>query len=699
MARSLPSYTWERGFREPLPYAPWDTERRQSNEHGQEQNYHLPPSKEQLTSTVHNPLGLNVMRTWPTLYDGTNSPHGIPTWWNPSNEVDVLICGDKAEGPLLAGRADGVQPRFLEILHSWDLAEEVHEEGPLLDHTVIYKDGQKLYYNRSHQSDSRYRGLHIITQGQIERIYIRDLLRHKTLVERCTVVDSFETQHTGHGTHPVRASVRNEKTGKEETIRAKFLVGADGAGSSIRKQLEIPFDGVSTDIYWAITDCKFETDFPYITTFGVIVNSEHGGCIIVPREDGFTRMYTQIGVERAKEIAKSHGHIDSIKANGRINEHSLSAEEILEQTNRIFAPYTLKFASPISWFAVWRSGDAAHVHSVMGAFGLNASIMDASNLAWKIGLISQSRARLSALAPTYDAERRLFAQRIIKVSGTYLRFVCNSYLPVTDLEEVQGDGKSKYQEAPQLDGTPDGDLKFLGAFFGAQDKFLLGIDAPYPESSINAGEEAERATKVKNGVRAPNPRICFGVGATGYLYDKMRGASTFHILVFGSDLQGPVRRELVAFSAAIDRYDGFFTRFGGKDLFSLLLVTKVLPHEADELLQHEDLKGLREHATVLYDDRAPDEDAHYWYGVNHAKGAVVLVRPDLWVGISTSPADVQAIIGYLDGFLVPIHGEENKIDGVKLVNGVNGLGNGYDHHGKALDGIDHRAPASVKSTA
>ncbi|KAL8628329.1 hypothetical protein Q9189_005950 [Teloschistes chrysophthalmus] len=96
----------------------------------------------------------------------------------------------------------------------------------------------------------------------------KDLLRHKRLVERCTVVDSFETQDTGHGTHPVRASVRNEKTGKEETIRAKFLVGADGAGSSIRKQLDIPFDGVSTDIYWAITDCIFETDFPYITTFG-----------------------------------------------------------------------------------------------------------------------------------------------------------------------------------------------------------------------------------------------------------------------------------------------------------------------------------------------------------------------------------------------------------------------------------------------
>jgi len=182
--------------------------------------------------------------------------------------LHLWLSTDKAEGPLLAGRADGVQPRFLELLHSWGLAQEVHEEGPIIDRTVIYKDGKQLYNDKSHQSDSRYRGLHIITQGQLERIYIRDLMRHQLLVERSTVIDSFEVQDHAFEPYPVRASVRNGKTGTQETIRAKFLVGADGAGSSIRKQLNTPFDGVSTDIYWAILDSIFETDFPHITTFG-----------------------------------------------------------------------------------------------------------------------------------------------------------------------------------------------------------------------------------------------------------------------------------------------------------------------------------------------------------------------------------------------------------------------------------------------
>lgn len=96
-------------------------------------------------------------------------------------------------------------------------------------------------------------------------------MRHQTLVERSTVIDSFDVETSSTEIYPVQASVRNEKSGKIERIRAKFLVGADGAGSNIRKQLNTPFDGVSTDIYWAIIDCVFETDFPFITVFGSVI--------------------------------------------------------------------------------------------------------------------------------------------------------------------------------------------------------------------------------------------------------------------------------------------------------------------------------------------------------------------------------------------------------------------------------------------
>ena len=173
---------------------------------------------------------------------------------------------DNSETPLIAGRADGVQPRFLEVLNSWGLANEVAEEGPIIERTAIYKNGRKLLFGRSHQSDSRYRGLHVITQGQIERIYIRDLLRHKYAVERNSTISDFRTG--GPGSHPVTAKITNNLTGQESQVRAKYLVGCDGASSKIRKQLGIRFDGVTTDLYWGIMDCVFESDYPHAWIFG-----------------------------------------------------------------------------------------------------------------------------------------------------------------------------------------------------------------------------------------------------------------------------------------------------------------------------------------------------------------------------------------------------------------------------------------------
>jgi phenol 2-monooxygenase (NADPH) len=160
----------------------------------------------------------------------------------------------------------------METIAMFGLATEVSEQGPVVDRTSFYKDGELLHTGYSHQSDSRHRGNYIVTQGQLERIYIRDLLRHKCIVERSTSMSEFSSDPAanpgGDPEYPVRAKIQNKKTGAEQVIQAKFLIGTDGAASSIRKTLKIPFDGMATDIYWGIMDCKFESDYPHRWTFG-----------------------------------------------------------------------------------------------------------------------------------------------------------------------------------------------------------------------------------------------------------------------------------------------------------------------------------------------------------------------------------------------------------------------------------------------
>lgn len=92
MATSVKAFTYKNGFQQPSSGAPW---RHRSNADDEDQpDYHAPIERELPTSRVHNHLGINVLRTWPTLYDGTNAPE-IPDWFERPKEVDVLICGGK----------------------------------------------------------------------------------------------------------------------------------------------------------------------------------------------------------------------------------------------------------------------------------------------------------------------------------------------------------------------------------------------------------------------------------------------------------------------------------------------------------------------------------------------------------------------------------------------------------------------------
>lgn len=88
-----------------------------------------------------------------------------------------------------------------------------------------------------------------------------------------------------------------------------------------------------------------------------------------------------------------------------------------------------------------------------------------------------------------------------------------------------------------------------------------------------------------------------------------------------------------------------------------------------------------DNARWVYDDRAPDEDAHTWYGVTRSKGAVVVVRPDLWVGTSAFLDEADELGTYFDQFLLPVVGKKSPSQS-KSANGdaivyLDGTSNGH----------------------
>lgn len=72
------------------------------------------------------------------------------------------------------------------------------------------------------------------------------------------------------------------------------------------------------------------------------------------------RLYTQLDVSATGSIAQSRQAAGFAESGGQVDVHSITPDEVLAQANRIFAPYTLKFAAPLSWFAVWKSTSRRH---------------------------------------------------------------------------------------------------------------------------------------------------------------------------------------------------------------------------------------------------------------------------------------------------------------------------------------------------
>lgn len=305
----------------------------------------------------------------------------------------------------------------------------------------------------------------------------------------------------------------------------------------------------------------------------------------------------------------------------------------------------------------------------MGAFGLNASILDSANLGWKLGLTCTGKARVDALMPTYEQERRRHAERIIEMTGTYLRFVCASNMPAVKLGGV-GTEPREEGELPQVKEDPsieDPDKRYLASFYANNMGFLLGVDCEYGHSVLNptrrtktpltltAPVSEEKATLVRWGVRAPNPCVTFGLNQSGYLYDLLGRGAKFTVVVFASDLRGPILPGLVAFAKHVADPKSFVNRWA--DLFELVFLTKLLPLDLEEYFAQESedvkaLKGLFDRARLGIDDELPEKDAHHIYGVDHAKGALVVIRPDLWTGITVHPEEGPALDEYFGRFLI-----------------------------------------------
>ncbi|WP_412075278.1 FAD-dependent monooxygenase [Streptomyces xanthophaeus] len=331
---------------------------------------------------------------------------------------------DRLPARLPFAKAVGIQPRTLEV---WDRMGLVRT---VLDAAVSMR-GQLMYVNGAEQARLELElppevpyGFAALPQYETERILDEFLARFGTRVERGTELVSFTQDAEG-----VTSRLRTP-SGAEEEVRTRYLVGCDGAHSIVRKGLGLTYEGGAFAEEYMLADVEVDWDMP--PGYGVRCTHRDGDgtvddvlvCIPLPGRNRY-RMSMLVPPELSERAGPDAATPDGI-THGLQSGRAPGLPDIQAVLDRLSPRPTT--ASQIRWASVFRishrivnryavdrvfvAGDAAHIHPPTGAQGMNTGIQDAWNLAWKLALAVDGRARPGLLA-SYDAERRPVGEEVV----------------------------------------------------------------------------------------------------------------------------------------------------------------------------------------------------------------------------------------------------------------------------------------------
>jgi phenol 2-monooxygenase len=389
-------------------------------------------------------------RVQPAAGVGINRPEELP------DEVEVLIVGtgpagmltaaqlsqfpgvttrvvERRGGRLAIGQADGIQARSVETFQAFGFAERIIAEAYRITEMAFWKpdpaDHSRIIRAARAVDDpagiSEFPHL-IVNQARVLDYFAEFMANSPARMSPDYGYEFRSLEVTGQGEYPVTVTLLHTAgpdEGRERTVRAKYVVGADGARSKVRESIGCTLAGDQANHAWGVMDVLAVTDFPDIRTKCAIQSGEGGSILLIPREGGHLfRMYVDLG---------------EVDANSKGAVRNTTIEQIIAKANDILHPYTLDVRN-VAWHSVYEvghrltdrfddvlpeqrgtrtprvfiAGDACHTHSAKAGQGMNVSMQDGFNLGWKLGHVLEGRSPESLLS-TYSAERQVIAKNLI----------------------------------------------------------------------------------------------------------------------------------------------------------------------------------------------------------------------------------------------------------------------------------------------
>ncbi len=389
---------------------------------------------------------------------------------------------DSKQGPTTQSKALGVQARSLEIYRQMGLDEIVVRNGKKAKGIHYHIDGIQratLELSNAGEGQTPFPYILLYQQDKNERLLLDYLTKNCCPVYWETTLVSLE-----QGTACSEA-VLQSKAGSHR-LACDWLIGADGAHSAVRKLLDIPFNGDTYPHHFYLADVKLNApslDGNYVELY--LAKSDFCGFFPMPEQD----QYRIIGslprrLENTEEISVASLLPDLDKVAG----YAVQIEQTQDSTT-----YKLhhRMAASFSKGNSFLIGDAAHIHSPVGAQGMNTGLQDAYNLAWKLAGVINGHMQESILR-SYSDERMPVAREVLRTTDRMFNFVTSGNWLVA---------LAKRWLLPRL-------LRYLGSADRAKAGFfkrVSQISISYRESKINL--HLSRGTAIKAGDRLPYLKV------------------------------------------------------------------------------------------------------------------------------------------------------------------------------------------------
>lgn len=608
----------------------------------------------------------------PAISEAIGSPTSPVTSQNVPEEVDVLIVGcgpagltlaaqlaafpeirtrivEQKPGPLKLGQADGIACRTMEMFNAFGFAERVEREAYWVNETVFWKPdpGEPTQIARSGRVQDVEDGLSefphvILNQARVHDYFLEVMKNAPNRLE-----PDYHRKLSGleidpaplEDDHPVTVGLERTDPGHEgevETIRARYVVGCDGARSAVRRCLGGELKGDSANQAWGVMDVLAVTDFPDIRYKALVQSAGEGSILIIPREGGYlVRIYVEL---------------DKLKPDERVANRNITVDYLIDAARRILAPHTLE-VKEVAWWSVYEigqricdtfddvppdqargrlprvfiAGDACHTHSPKAGQGMNVSMQDTFNLGWKLAHVLTGRSGPDLLS-TYSAERRAIAQTLIDFDRDWARLVS---APVKSEQNPDGVDPAQVQK-----------------YFVQHGRYTAGTATLYQPSVLTGdGRYQHLARGFVTGMRFHSaPVIRLADAKPVHLGHVIEADGRWRIFAFGGRMDpagsDSAVRQLCDFLQSDPASPVLHHTKTGDDLDSILDVRAVFQQGHRDLalekmhallLPEKGRYGLKDYEKIFCPDLKDGPDIFDLRGIDRETGCLVIVRPDQYV--------------------------------------------------------------------